>query len=351
MTERERIEALLNRQVPDRVPIWPFVPNGFAVRYNNLSITDAYTNPEGLYESLRKTARDFGWVFVPMMAYAAMGAWEFGGEVRMPKGEYDQAPVVVRYPLENDGDVYRLKFPGPDSGINPLVARFANIAHRERSGEEPFISMIPAGMAFGLAANIAGVAKFMKWLVRKPDLAHDLINILSDWSMAMLPMQKEMLGTEGVLGMTGGPTASNQLISARQFEEFVLPDVKKGQARLRELGYKTTYAHICGDHNDNLPYWAQVDFGDPGIIGVGPEVPLEKAAEYFHQHIITGNVDPAIIQTGTPQDVYDAVKDNVETGKKIKGGYIFSLGCDVPPMAPVENVRMITKAVNDFGWY
>ena len=43
------------------------VPNGFAVRYNGLSIVDAYTNPQGLYESLRKTARDFGWVFVPRM--------------------------------------------------------------------------------------------------------------------------------------------------------------------------------------------------------------------------------------------------------------------------------------------
>ena len=77
------------------MPIWPFVPNGFAVLYDNLSIVDAYTNPEGLYQALRKTARDFGWVFVPRMVYAAMGAWEFGGEVRMPTGEYDQAPVVT----------------------------------------------------------------------------------------------------------------------------------------------------------------------------------------------------------------------------------------------------------------
>ena len=75
MTERERIETLLDRRTPDRVPIWPFMPNGFAVRYNNLSIADAYTNPPGLYESLRKTARDFGWVFVPR-GYALMQGCE-----------------------------------------------------------------------------------------------------------------------------------------------------------------------------------------------------------------------------------------------------------------------------------
>jgi uroporphyrinogen decarboxylase len=193
--------------------------------------------------------------------------------------------------------------------------------------------------------------RFLKWLIRKPDLAHELINRLSEWTLAGLPAQKEMLGIEGVLGWCGGPMGSNQLISPKQFEEFVLPDMKRGQARLRELGYKTTYVHICGEQNANLPYWAQVDFGDPGIISVGPEISLETAAEYFPNDIITGNLDPAIIQEGTPGEVYEATRKNIEAGKRIKGGYIFSPGCDLPPRAPVENVRMMTKAVNDFGWY
>lgn len=351
MTERERIEALLDRRTPDRVPIWPFVPNGFAVLYNGLSIVDAYTNPEGLYESLRKTARDFGWVFVPRMVYAAMGAWEFGGEVRMPTGEYDQAPVVTRHPLDKDEDVYDLKWPGPDSGFNPMVRRFGEIARRERLDNEPFNTFIGAGMAYNTACQIVGLERFLKWLVKKPDLAHDLIDRVSEWSLASLPAQREALGIEGVLGGGGSAMTSNQLISAKAFREFALPDIKKGQANLRELGYKTTYAHICGEQNDNLPYWAEVDFGNPGIIGVGAEISLERAAECFPDDIILGNIDPAIIQTAGPQEVYEAVAKTIEAGKKIKGGYIFSPGCDLPPRAPVENVRMMTRAVNDFGWY
>lgn len=351
MTDRERVEALLNRKRPDRVPIWPFVPNGFAVRYNGLSIADAYTNPEGLYQSLRKTARDFGWIFEPRMIYAAMGAWEFGGEVRMPQGEYDQAPIVTRYPLEKEEDIYNLKWPGPDSGFYPFIRKFSELARKERLDNEPFNTHIPAGNAYGLACQIVGLNRFLKWLIKKPELAHTLINKLSEWSLAALPSQKERLGTDGVLGTCGGPMGSNQLISPKQFAEFVLPDLKVGQARLRELGYKTTYVHICGDHEKNLPYWAQVDFGDPGIIGIGPEVALEKAAEYFPDDIILGNLNPAIIQTGTSAEVYEATRKTVETGKTLKGGYIFSPGCDLPPLAPVENVRMMVKAVNDVGWY
>ncbi|MBN1629534.1 MAG: methyltransferase, partial [Thermoleophilia bacterium] len=76
-----------------------------------------------------------------------------------------------------------------------------------------------------------------------------------------------------------------------------------------------------------------------------------RAADLFPDDIILGNLDPAIVQTAGPQEVYEAVRKTIEVGKKIKGGYIFSPGCDLPPRAPVENVRMMTQAINDFGWY
>lgn len=351
MTDRQRIEALLNRQKPDRVPIWPFAPHGFAVIYNNLSITDAYTNPEACYYALRKTCQDFGWVFFPWVGYAAMGAWEFGGEIRMPSGEYDQAPMVTRYPIEKDEDVYHLKWPGPDSGFYPIARKFGELARQERLENEPFNASISVRDGFSWACSVVGVERFLKWLIKKPDLAHYLIRTFTDWSLTRLPKQSERLGTDGVLGFSGSPTSSNQLISPKQFEEFVLPSYKEVQEKLKVLGYKTTYVHICGEHNENLPYWSQIDFGDPGIIGVGHEVKLETAAQYFPNDIILGNLEPAIVQTGTPEEVYEATREVVEQGKKIEGGYIFSTGCDLPPKSPIENVRMMTKAVNDFGWY
>ena len=351
MTERQRVEALLNHEKPDRVPIWPFAPQGFAVIYNNLPLIDAYTNPKACYNAQRKTCKDFGWVFFPTMGYAAMGAWEFGGEVRMPSGEYDQAPMVTRYPIEKDEDIYNLKWPGPDSGFYPIAGRFTEIARQERLDNEPFNTGIGDPGGYNLACNIVGLDRFLKWLIKKPDMAHYLIRELSDWGRARLPEQSKMLGIEGVMGRSGSPTASNQLISPSQFAEFALPGFMEGEKRLRSMGYRTTYTHICGEHNANLPYWAQIDFGDPGIISIGHEIQLEKAAYYFPKDIILGNLDPAIIQTGTPNEVYEATRRVVEEGKKISGGYIFSPGCDLPPRSPIENIKMMNKAVDDFGWY
>lgn len=351
MTDRQRVEYLLNRQKPDRVPIWPFAPHGFAVIYNNLPIINAYTNAEACYYAQRKTCQDFGWVFFPWVAYAAFGAWEFGGEVKMPSGEYDQAPIVTRYPIEKDEDVYNLKWPSPDSGFLPMARKFAELARQERLDSEPFNASIAVRGGYHEACNLAGVQRFLKWLIKKPDLAHYLIRTLTDRALAELPKRSEKLGIDGVLVVGGGATASNQLISPKQFEEFVLPTFKEVQEKLRALGYKTTFVHMCGEQNENLPYWSQIDFGDPGIISIGHEVKLETAAKYFPNDIILGNLEPAIVQTGTPEEVYEATRKIVEEGKKLDGKYIFSTGCDLPPRSPVENVRMMTKAVMDFGWY
>ena len=117
------------------------------------------------------------------------------------------------------------------------------------------------------------------------------------------------------------------------------------------MGIRHLYHHICGEQNANLPYWAQIPCGDPGMLSFGHEVDLETASRYFPNTIITGNIEPALFQTGTPEQVYEAAKVCIEKGKKHPGGFILEPGCELPPMAGEENVWAMMQAVSDFGWY
>ena len=117
------------------------------------------------------------------------------------------------------------------------------------------------------------------------------------------------------------------------------------------MGYKNMYFHICGEQNLNLKHWAKIPFGDPGLLSFGHEVDIEVAAETFPNDIIMGNLEPAIIQSSTPEEVYEAARVVIEKGKRLGGRFIFAPGCELPPLAPLENIKMINRAVNDFGWY
>jgi uroporphyrinogen-III decarboxylase len=53
-----------------------------------------------------------------------------------------------------------------------------------------------------------------------------------------------------------------------------------------------------------------------------------------------------------PDVVYKKTADLVKRGKKLKAaGFIFSQGCELPPLSPIENVKAMTDAINDYGWY
>ncbi len=352
MTDSERINALLRHEKPDRVPVWPFAYDAFAAINANYSMADAYNNPEKALQAQRWCSQQYGWVSAPYLGYAAYGAWEFGGELKWPQSEYDQAPSIIRHPVQSEEDVLKLILPDvSEAGYLPLLMKFNQLALKERPDNEAFSISARVGGVFGVAVQACSAEKFLKWIIRKPDIAHHMLRLATDHDLQIANHWKKTFGTEGVLIRSGEATTSNQLISPKTFEIFAYPYLKELHRKTIEMGFKHIYSHICGEQNANLEKWAEIPMGNPGIISIGHEIDVLTAAKYFPNDIILGNLDPSIVQTGTPQEVYDSSKEIIEKGMQCPGGFIFSPGCQMPPKAPAINAWMLTKAAQDFGRY
>ena len=354
MTNRERVESLLKREKPDRVPNLPYAPMGFSMIYTGKTIGEAYGNPKLSYEAQKQTHADFDWVFVPVICHGAFGASEYGGEIKLPSGEFSQAPTVVKNPIEKPEDVYKIKVPADikTAGWMPILMEFMQYAAQEQLDNEPFNVTALCGMGpFSTHANLLGVGNTVKLMLKNPDIVNHLLDVGADFHIAMAKAFKETFGTRTSLPHIGEPSASNNVLSPKQFEEFVLPCLKRVCDACIEMGFKHLLAHICGEHNQNLPHWAKISWGDPGLISLPHEIDLLKGAEYFPDDILVGNLEPAILQMETPDNVYEATKKIVEKGKSLEQGYIFSQGCELPPKTPLENIKAMNQAVEDYGWY
>lgn len=351
MTEGQRVAALLRREKPDRVPNWPFFDlTGFSAVYHRRPIAAAYLDPRESLDMQRTVCCDFGWICSPF--FALFGAADFGGEVKLPDSQYAQAPTITRFPVETEEDVRKLKM--PDIRNSPSVAReieFYKIADRERFDNEPFRVYLPSIEPFGFVGRLCRLEQLARWMLRKPEAVVEMLQFAGRYLEEITKYWRTTFGTEGVIARSGGVISSNQIISPKLFEQFVFPYLKDSHLKVLDMGYRHIYCHICGDHNMNLKHWAQVPMGDPGIISIGHEVELETAARYFPDDIILGNLEPSILQTGTPDEVYEATRRVVEKGKKLGGRYIFSLGCQFPPRASLDNARAMNRAIEDYGWY
>jgi len=350
MTDKERVEALLRREKPDRVPIYAW-NLGFSLVYAQHVVAEFYNNPEVSLAAQRKVCQDLGWVSFPHIGYGGFGGWEFGGEIEWPSGQFSQAPTITRRPVETPEDVMNLKMPEVgSSGMTPLQVELCKLASQERPDNEPYIVFFE-GDTFLTASNICGIEKLAKWMIKKTEVAHRLLRLATDYLVARAQYFKDIFGTEWVLPFSAEPTSANQVIFPKQFEQFALPYLKETHEKILAMGFKTYFTHVCGEQNNNLPYWAQIPMGDPGLVSFGHEVELETAASYFPKDIIIGNLEPAIIQTGTPEQVYQATRRVVEQGKKLPTGFILAPGCELPPMVSLENVKAMNRAVEDYGWY
>lgn len=348
MTGRERMEALLHGRTPDRVPI-NMITVGFPCRNTGQSVAVGYAEPEKYFQAFLWTAEQYGWDLFPQNCpHTVLGGPDFGGQIRLPEGEFEGALIVTSFPVNTEADVERLEVPDPRRIERIVRAMDFSRMQAQKGLPVTFVSRSP----FTLASNICGLEVFSKWLIKKSELCERLMQLAVDHIFNVMQWWVETFGAEKIFAFMTSPCESNQVISPKQFERFALPYHLEYHRRLKVIGVKRFWFHICGEQNLNLPALAgAAPWPHPGLLSFGHEVDLEEAAARFPEDILYGNVDPAVLQMGTPQQVYDLTKKVIEKGKKASGGFVLSAGCELPPLSPPANVFAMTKAVNDFGWY
>lgn len=352
MNNAERIAALVNGRKPDKVPFFCMGGGGFALVRHQLPLAINYNDSDTALKYYREAAIEFEWLYSPLLAYAAMGSWEFGGDIQWPDGEFAQAPSVLRHPATTPEEALALTLPDiAAAGMVPRQKNFYDKVLQQPDDIKAWRLICQIEGVFTLASNLAPPSLFFKWLIKAPEVVTHLLSLALEFLTGLGRYIKELYGVEGVLIWGGEPATSNQLISPKIFEKFALPYTQELHRRLLEMGFRSIFKHICGDQNLNLPLWASVPMGNPGYVSVGHEVDLRDAAAQFPNDIVVGNLSPSLIQTATAQEVYQASIAILEIGKQLSNGFIFAPGCGLPPKSPPENLAAIRSAVNDAGCY
>ena len=173
---------------------------------------------EGYY----KACEDFDWVNFPIIASVTTFASEFGGEIKWPDGEFAQAPMITRFAVETVEDVMNLEIPDIKSvGTTPLRMEYSKKTTAKQLDNQPFNVMSWMGGPVTSAFNIPGVEKASRWIIKEPEAVHRLMRITIDCYKELAQYWKDTFGLRGVLPFFGEPSASNQIISPKQFENYM----------------------------------------------------------------------------------------------------------------------------------
>ncbi len=350
MTSVQRWNALLKGEKQDRIAVMPFATTWSAIPYG-ASIGDFYSKIDVNYKCQRLCRDCFDYEWWPRYSYAAIGAWEFGGELKMPYAPGMGAPAVLRNPVMKPEDVDNLQIPEPSkAGSVPLAMENAkkNIA----LGEPGVTAMLGGTITWG--AGVCDVKRLCLWMIRQPQLVHKVLKKVTEFQQIALDWYVNTLGAENLHVAMGTVIESNKLISEKQFETFGVPYEKIIWNKITSAGVPSTWLHACSDQNKNFPHYVHLrescGWKSKFIWSFGPENPLEKQIEAFGKHDpLMGTVDPVSMVTKRYDDIIALAKDNIERGIKNPSGYALGVGCGLPPMAPPINVFALKVAARKYG--
>jgi len=203
---------------------------------------------------------------------------------------------------------------------------------------EQYIVTLTAWGPFTLGARLIGEEIMMKALHRDPSFVDKVVSFAGEVLMQFY----DSLLSSGMLDviLLGEPTASGDLISRKQFEQFVLPRVKEftGWAKMKGAN---TILHICGNTTDRLDLYPLTG---ASCISLDHKTDLSKAKEVLYGKMcFAGNVDPVkVLLQGTTQEVEDDCKGVIKMAGT-DGGFILMPGCDIPPTVPQENIQQFMR--------
>lgn len=350
MTSRERSQAAMRGQTPDRIPVVPLIDTSYAAACYGVSVSECFLDPE-------------------VHARALLSCLDRHPDIDGLSINIGIAPEVVRERVRTsdgwlittlDGTVWQVPLNDIGTPIRHHIASFEDERLQTLDTLRPYIVEtlrhippdvlgrynISVGLTgpFSQVCFMMGVQRALTALIDQPEELKSVIARRTDFAIAWVE-QIAVMGAPSV--WIGEGLASGSLISAVHYATFVLPSEQQVTRKLRDRGVPAAL-HICGKAETLLDAMAR---SGADCLELDWQVDLRAAKSRIGSRVsLKGNLHTSRLVQATPAEVYEDARCVIEAAKP-GGAFILSSGCALGRDTPPENVSAMARAARDFGVY
>ncbi len=343
LTSVERVMTSFRHKEPDRVPATPIICAA-GRQIKGIPFPEFATNAEKSADVYMSGFEFVGGDFIVLLWDLSVEAQDFGQRVLYPENstpmpDYDH-PVI-----KDVADYGKLK---------PI-----DYAHAERMQE--FVRLcrimvnrigfrsVLSGFVFGplgVLSMMRGAERMFRDCVLHPKEVMRACEAITQTLLEFVQAQCET-GLPAVCIDTLYASANG--LSKQLWEEIEGPFAREISQLIRKNGLSVA-VHNCG--HDNY-FDAQIRSMEPDAISFAHlpddcETPRDLKERYGDQVTLVGYVPTPLLAEGTPQQVMDACREQIDVLAK-DGGYILAPGCEYPPNISLTNAFSIMKAAEIYG--
>ncbi len=341
MNSIERLTAVMQGSIPDRVPVMGNLLEQGA-RELGLSIKEYYSRAEYVAEGQLKLRKKYGYDNLSGFFYAGCEAQMLG--CRKIIFSETGPPNVGHMIIKNHKDIETLEIPKDitESPVFEELSTCIKLLKKESGGKYPVGSAVVS--SFSLPAILMGIDKWMHLLINGPgSLRKELLQKCSDFCIKLIKALRET-GADGV--SYSNPVGSADFFTLDQFKQLSLEWIKRDIAAVGPEGI--TYFNGGGRINPMI----DTIINHTGITTyyINPLDDTAEAKKIIGDRGISSGVinDIRLIDWGK-DDIYKEVKTIMESGSS-GGRFIFGT-LVMPYLIPDENIHHLFNAAREYGAY
>ncbi len=334
MTLKERLLNALEGKKVDKVPVCSVTQTGIVELMDVVGAPwpEAHTNPE-LMAKLAIANHELSGLEAVRLPYClTVLAEAMGCEVNM--GTKNRQPSVTAHPYPKDLEGLKMPENLLEAKRIPSVLEAIKVIREKVGPDVPIIGGMEGPVT--LASDLSSVKSFMKWSLKKPDLFGQILDFASE---ATISYANAMVEAGADVISVADPVASPDLMSPDTFKAELEPRLQTFSGSVNSV----TVLHVCGNVNSILSYMA-----DCGFEGLSVEEKVgspKKAKEIIGTRArFVGNVSsPFTLLPGPVDKIKAEAKHALEEGVDV-----LAPGCGIAPMTPLENIKAMVAARDEF---
>lgn len=345
MTSKERVKAAFEHRPVDRAPMMILLGCTWVTNRLGISFDDLYAMDDLGVAQIVQAFDEMGSDSVTAGLGYWMGCLNAIGCPIERTGQPGTSIEVKRciHDIEKDIsalDISQIRAKLENSEIIQKLMRQARDVKRI-VGDKKYVAGGLIG-PFSAACMMADTRDFMVMVGKKSPYVQPLMDYVTAFCTEMANMFCEN-GCDMI--MLCDPCSSGDLISPKNYQDWVVPSLAKMTAGLKNCDI--FMLHICGKAGMRIPQVKAI-----GIKGYSVDSPvdLKEALDIAGQELtMLGNLNPnEALLLGSSDDVYAAAYANAEIAG-LNGGFVMMPGCDIGPKTPLENIVAMTRAASDYA--
>ena len=383
MNSEERLQAAINLQVPDRVPSCPFIYY-FAAFHTGITVHELWSEPRKYRWAMDRCYEDLGpwdiyypvnplrpelYTFIMPMKARWPGidlppdsicqlleeeimkvedyAWISELAVRFPKFTY--IPFFMRM-ISRAWDNVGEDLGGYTYILSGLLRHLANWRYEfelmKRRGVTVLYGFLPEA-AFDTFSLARGFLDFARDLRKRPLEIARAADDLTEGYLFICRLVCLLMGIRRVEIFVH--RSSSDFISPETFRRLSFPSLKALVEKLVAAGINPIL-HCDGNWDLNLETLRELPAGNCVIQFDGPTDIFLAKRVIGDRICIMGDVPSNMLALGSPTEVDEYCHRLIEEVGK-DGGYIMGAGCEIPPNARADNVKIMLESVTRYGYY